>query len=289
MPDTSLWQHSTDTFEGVAGVPIFCQKWIPVQTVCRGSVVIVHGLGEHSGRYRHLVNRLVPEGYAVYTLDHHGFGRSGGRRGHVERFGDYLADIRYLVEMARAEQPGLPLALYGHSLGGLFSLHYALQCPETVDYLVLSAPALSAKFPRYRLALLKLINLIHPTFSVRRPIRPELILRGEEELRLFSSDPLRVPTSTARFASEALAAIRAIWQRAEEIRLPVLMIHGAADRFVEPGPTERFFQQISSSDKTLHLYEGFYHELHNDLGKEKPLDDVAQWLNERMLAPDRSA
>lgn len=278
---TSLQLHS-GMFEGASGVPIFYQRWLPMGGVRRGSVVIVHGLGEHSDRYTNVVSRLLPEGYAVYAADHQGFGRSGGQRGHVKRFADYLPDLRHMVEMAHSEQQGMPLAMFGHSMGGLISLQYVLAYAHTLDLLVLSAPGLRANFPKWLVMFLRLINFVYPTFSIRRPGDPSVITRDREALRRFLDDPLRVPINTARFATEGIATQSNTMQRAAEIRLPVLMIHGAADQFVDPRATEEFFHKISSEDKTLLLYEGFYHEIHNDLDKEKPLDDIVQWLNARM-------
>jgi alpha-beta hydrolase superfamily lysophospholipase len=276
------FQHHTATFEGASRAPIFYQRWLPADGVRRGSVVIVHGLGEHSGRYVNLVNCLLPEGYAIYAADHQGFGRSSGRRGHVAHFADYLLDMRHVVEMAHAEQTGLPLAIFGHSMGGLISLQYVLAYADTLDFLVLSAPGLRANFPKWLIMLLKLINFVYPTFTIRRPGDPSVITRDPDELRRFLNDPLHVPINTARFATEGIATQINTMQRAEEITVPVLMIHGMADQFVDPKATQEFYNRVSSQDKTLLLYEGYYHELHNDLGKEKPLGDVVQWLNERM-------
>lgn len=281
-------RHDTATFQGACDVSIFYQRWRPEGGVRRGSVVIVHGLGEHSGRYIHLVERLLREGYAIYAGDHQGFGRSGGRRGHVRRFADFLPDLRYIADLARREQGDLPLALYGHSMGGLISLQYVLAHPTTLDFLVLSAPGLRANFPKWLVMALRLVNRIYPTFSIRRPGDPAVITRDPEELRRFLEDPLQVPTSTARFAAEGLATQIDTMKRAEEITIPVLMVHGTGDRFVDPAATQEFFARVASQDKTLLLYDGYYHELHNDLDKQKPLDDIAQWLNERMVERDRA-
>lgn len=278
--------HTTGTFDNAFNIPIFYQKWLSAGDTCRGSVVIVHGLGEHSGRYTNLVDRLLPEGYAVYAADHQGFGRSGGPRGHVGRFADYLPDVHRMVEMARAEQPGLPLALFGHSMGGLIGLHYALAYPNTLDFLVISAPALRARPNQLLVLCTRVINWFYPTFSMRRPGDVSGISRDPEEVRRLVEDPLYVSKSSVRWAVELLAAQTHIRQRATELRLPLLMLQGMADQLVVPEATLEFYQQVSSHDKTLHAYPGYYHELHNDIGKEKPLDDIAQWLNQRMPKED---
>ncbi len=284
QPEQARWRprHSASTFVGVRGVPIFYQRWLPDRDPPRGVVVIVHGLGEHSGRYHNVVERLLPEGYAVYALDHRGFGRSGGPRGHVDRFQDYLEDVKTLVELAREEQPDLPVALFGHSMGGLIGLAYALDYPETLDYLVISAPALAADTPRHLVWFLRLANRFRPQFTVKRPGDQSGISRDPAVVQAFIQDPLYVPISSARWAVEILAAQPRIMARAEELRLPFLLMQGLADTVVRPDASQAFFQRVSSPDKTLLVYEGYFHELHNDLGKEKPLDDLVAWLNQRM-------
>lgn len=278
--------HSTGTFIGISKVPIFYQRWLPQDGIERGILVIVHGLGEHSGRYRNVVERLLPEGYGIYALDHQGFGRSGGRRGHVNHFRDYLADVRKLVAMARSEQPTWPLALFGHSMGGLISLAFALDYPQTIDYLVVSAPALAAETPRFLVWLMRLISRLYPVFSLRRPGADEGtgISRDPEEVKRFLTDPLFVPVSSARWVVEFLAAQSRVVDRAEELTLPLLMMQGTGDTVVIPAATEAFFERVSSADKTLLLYTDYYHELHNDIGKEKPLNDLAAWLNQHLVA-----
>lgn len=274
--------HHTATFTGIANVPIFYQKWLPADGVRRGSVVIVHGLGEHGGRYTNLIERLLPEGYALYAIDHQGFGQSGGRRGHVERFEHYLPDVRHVVDLARQEQGHLPVALFGHSMGGLIGLHYLMEQEQSVDCAVISAPALLANPNRWLVRLMRLINWVRPTFVLTRPGSGTAVSRDPEVIRHFIEDPLFVGKSSARWVVEILAAQPKIAARADEITLPILVVQGLADSVVVPAATAEFFERVSSPDKTLLTYEGYFHELHNDVDKEKPLGDVAEWLNQRM-------
>lgn len=275
-------QHQTGTFDGASQVPIFYQRWLPSTGKRRGSVVLVHGLGEHSGRYTNLVNALLPKGYAVYCFDHQGFGQSGGPRGHVDRFANYLLDLHQVVQMARKDGIGDAVTVFGHSMGGLISLFYALEYPTGADYLVISAPALLAKPKKSLVLLMRLANFFNPRFTIRRPGGPEGISRDPEEVRRFSADPLYVPVSSARWAVEILATQVLVTRRAAEIRLPILMLQGTADTIVVPQATVDFFDRIASPDKTLFTYPGYYHELHNDVDKEKPLGDLVRWLNERL-------
>lgn len=272
--------HSTATFTGVANVSIFYQNWLPDGPV-RGVVMIVHGLGEHSGRYANLVERLLPAGYAVYAIDHQGFGRSGGQRGHVNHFHDYAKDVHRLNALVRAEQPGQPIAVFGHSMGGLISLDYAQTYPTDVDYWVIQAPAVRAATSTLLVAILRLVNLLRPTFSMARP-GGGVISRDPEAVRRFEEDPLFVPVSTARWLVQILTAQKRVKASIRSTPGPLLMLQGTADNLVIPAATQEFFERIPTADKTFLLYDGYFHELHNDIGKEKPLDDIVEWLNGKM-------
>ncbi len=278
----SNMHHSNATFTGIANVSIFYQKWLPAEGVRRGSVVIIHGLGEHGGRYTNLVNRLLPEGYAVYAIDHQGFGQSGGVRGHVGRFADYLPDVRHVVDLARSEQGDLPVALFGHSMGGLIGLYYLMENGDTVDCAVISAPALLASTNPWLVGMMRLINHVRPTFLLTRPSSGIAISRDPEIIRAFVEDPLFVGKSSARWVVEILSAQPKINARAAQLTLPILVVQGMADVVVVPDATLKFYERITSPDKTLLTYDGYFHELHNDIDKEKPLDDIAEWLNGRM-------
>lgn len=273
--------HSESTFTSVADLPVFYQKWLPDIEPVRGVVMIVHGLGEHGGRYANLVDVLLPAGYAVYAMDHQGFGRSGGQRGHVNRFHDYAKDVHRLNGLVRAEQPGQPIAIFGHSMGGLISLDYAQTYPQDAAVWVIQSPALGAKTSAPLIFLLCLINLFNPTFSMARPPGGDLS-RDPAVGPAFEGDPLHVPVSTARWVMEILAAQKRVKANVASTPSPLLMLQGTADNLVIPAATQEFFEGVTAPDKTLYIYDGYFHELHNDIGKEKPLGDVLVWLNDRV-------
>ncbi len=276
-----MTQHSEETFTGVADLPIFYQKWLPDGPV-RGAVMIVHGLGEHSGRYGHLVDRLLPESYAVYAGDHQGFGRSGGQRGHVNHFHDYAKDVHRLNGLVHSEQPEKPIAVFGHSMGGLITLDYAQTYPQDAECWIVQAPALAADTSGPLVLAARLINLVHPTYSMERPGGGDVSRDPEEALR-FMQDPLHVPVSTVRWVVEILAAQKRVKAAVQSTPGPLLMLQGTADNMVIPAATQEFFERVTTADKTLRLYDGYFHELHNDLDKEKPLGDIVEWLNGHMV------
>lgn len=283
MKQTTDFSHRTDTFASASGAPIFYQEWQP-SSPAKAHVLIVHGVGEHSGRYRHLVQALLAAGYAVYGHDHQGFGRSGGARGFVSQFRDYLGDISQMLALAQTRNPALPCCLYGHSMGGLIGLYYLLEMPGAIDLAVISAPGLHPQLDplnRFLKQVMVMLNRVRPSLSFPQPGSLHTISRDAEEVRLAQTDPLWVRKRSARWVVEIFATMREVAARAGEIRLPLLMLQGSADAIVSPEATQTFFENVSSPDKTLRLYEGYYHEIHNDLGREKPLADVIAWLDER--------
>ncbi len=247
----------------------------------RAVVMIAHGLGEHGGRYGNLVERLLLEGYAVYAIDHQGFGRSGGRRGHVSRFRDYAQDMHQLNKLVRAEQPGLPFVHFGHSMGGLISLDYAQTFPKDADYWIIQAPAIRANISAPLVFAMRLVSFVYPTFSMVRPPGGDLA-RDPEVARQLEADPLAVPVSSARWLIEFLAAQKRVTAHVTSTPGPLLMLQGTADNLVIPANTHKFFDQVTTPDKTYLTYDDYFHELHNEVGKEKPLGDIVAWLDKRV-------
>ena len=283
--------HATGYIRGASGHPIFYSRWRPDDHP-HGIVLILHGLGEHGGRYRHLVAALLQAGYAVYAHDHHGFGRSGGARAYVHSFQDYLNDISQVLSMARGRDPGLPCCLYGHSMGGLLGLLYLMEAPGAADLAVISSPSLQPQSLSLVNRLLKLIlvTLHHakPTLTFHQRGSLDVLSRDREEVQRAVRDSLGVRHRSARWVVEFFRATQEVRDRAGEVTLPILMMQGLADAVVSPAATQAFFSRTPSADKTLRLYDGYYHELHNDLGRERPISAVIDWLNARCKAASPS-
>ena len=280
-------EHSTGYLRSESGLPIFYSLWRP-NRAARGVVLILHGLGEHSGRYRHLVGALLKAGYMVYAHDQQGFGRSGGARCYVQGFHDYLSDISQVVSMARQRSPGLPCCLYGHSMGGLIGLLYLMEVPGAFDYGVIASPSLQphdlSPVNRILKRILEIVHRVQPQLTFRQRGSLDILSRDWEEVQVAMSDSLGVPLRSARWVVEFFETMQEVSDRASEIRLPILMMQGLADAVVVPSATQEFFAQIDSEDKSLRLYEGYYHELHNDLGRERPIGAVLDWLDARCPA-----
>jgi acylglycerol lipase len=271
--------HKEGTFSGVGGVSIFWRSWLPPGP-CRGVVVIAHGAGEHSGRYLHVADRLVREGYAVYALDHRGHGRSGGPRAYIDRMDNAVADLDTLVLRAASEQPGVPIVLLGHSMGGTVSLCYALRHQDRLAALALSGPlaALEAASPVVRMAA-RTLSALTPRLGVIG-VDSSLVSRDPAVVQAYNADPLvhhgKLP---ARTVAELGAAIESFPSRVPEITVPTLILYGTADGLCPTEGSVMLGRRIGAADLTVKSYPGLYHEIFNEPEQEQVLDDLCAWLN----------
>jgi alpha-beta hydrolase superfamily lysophospholipase len=276
------------TIHGHDGIALFEQTWRPEGPV-RAVVALVHGIGEHSGRYGYLVERLTAAGFAVAALDNRGHGRSAGQRGHIESWADYREDVRMFFRYVHATFPSRPVFLYGHSLGALIVTDYVLFHPDGIEGVILSGhplqPASAAK-PLLILAA-KLLSRFSPTTSLSLGLSDETLSRDPEVVKAYREDPLVHRKVTARWGTEALDAVDRIRARANEIELPLLILHGGDDKINSVEGSKELLQLASSTDKKLIVYPGGYHEPHNDLDAERVASDVIEWLNARSDAPAR--
>jgi len=279
-------QARQGSFTGAGGLRIHWQAWEP-GGARRAAIVLAHGASEHGGRYGHLLDRVLPAGYCVHALDHRGHGHSGGRRGVIDRLPHALADLDAFVDQVRGEHPDTPLFLLGHSMGGAIALSYAFEHQEKLDALILSSPAaaLGSASPVERV-LGKLLSAVAPGLGVLG-VDPDHISHDPAEVDAYRADPLvhhgKLP---ARTVSELTAAIERYPERVGTLTLPLLVIHGADDRLTPPEGSRMVHAGASSQDKTLHVYDGLYHEMLNEVpaDRERVLDDLTAWLDERAPA-----
>jgi len=274
--------HREGTFEGAGGTALYYQCWHPGGEP-RGVLVIVHGFGEHSGRYANVVNRLVPRGYAVYAFDHRGHGRSPGQRGYVNRWEEFREDVRAFLDLVRGQEPGRPLFLMGHSLGGLIVLEYGLRHPQGLRGLVASGPALAQVGVSPLLLLLsRLLSRVWPRFAMDTKLDATAISRDQAVVEAYVNDPLVHSMGTARLGAEMNAAMEWVNAHAADLQVPLLILHGSADRLVPPEASRAFFERVALADKERIEYQGFYHEPHNDVGWEQAVADLEAWLERHL-------
>ena len=275
--------HRTGTLTGAGGLRLHWQAWVPEEP--RAAVVIVHGASEHGGRYRYVVERLAPEGFALYAMDHRGHGRSEGARSLVDRMDNVVSDLDAFVDLVAAETPGLPLFMLGHSMGGCVSIAYALRHQEKLSALALSAPLAALEAAPLPLRLIaKGLSLVVPKTGVYS-VPAGGISRDPAEVEAYDSDPLvyrgKLPARTVQELSDTIAHFE---EQAPTLTLPLLLMHGTADEIVPDTGTRMVHERAGSTDKTLHRYEGYYHEIFNEPPGERDrvLDDLTAWLNERV-------
>lgn len=263
---------------GTGGVELFWQGWLPAGDP-RGVLLLCHGLGEHSGRYGTVVDSLVPEGWAVYGVDHRGHGRSGGRRAHLRRYADWLADFDVFRRAVVARHPGIPVFLLGHSMGGQIALAYALDHQADLAGLVLSAPALAnSTVPKAAVGVLRAVGRVAPML---RPagIDPSKISKDPAVYAAYRADPLvHHGRPTLGLSSAVVGQFEVLPERARDLRIPVLMQHGAVDAIVDPSGFRRLQAACGSPDLTVHWYEGLWHEIYNEPERATPLGDLRDWL-----------
>ena len=258
---------------------LYQQTWEP-DGQTRAVVLLVHGLGEHSGRYAHVAEHLAERGFAIYTLDHYGHGKSDGHAGFVERFSVYLDGVGALLEKARDEQPEVPFFLVGHSMGGLIAATYLLENQDAFRACVLSGPALKTDQapPALLLALVRLLSKLVPTLPMIQ-LDASGVSRDPAVVEAYVNDPLVFHGRlSARLIAELSATMDDTLSRAGEIRIPVIFLHGEKDVLTAPSGSREMFNNVSSDDKTLKIYPGLFHEIFNEPEKDTVLSEMSAWL-----------
>jgi acylglycerol lipase len=276
-------RHATGTLAGAGGRQIFWQAWTPdpdPARPARGAVVIVHGAGEHSGRYQHVAERLVAEAYAVYALDHRGHGRSDGPRALIDRLDRAVSDIDGVVTMTRGAHPDLPVFMLGHSMGGTLAVQYALAHQRHLNGLVLSGPLAALDGAPAPLRLVgRMLSVAAPGFGLIA-VDPGLVSRDPDVVATYRADPLvhhgKLP---ARTLAELASAIDAFPVRAHQITVPTLIMYGTEDALAPPRGSVMLGERIGAADMTVTPYEGVYHEILNEPERETVLDDLCVWLD----------
>ena len=277
--------ESTGELAGTDGVTIFYRQYQAESE--RARMVIAHGLGEHSGRYGNVIERVLPMGISVWAPDHRGHGRSGGHRGHVMNFEQYLADLRETVDLAKTDMPAeMPCFLLGHSLGGLIALYFTQRHPDLIDGLVVSSPCLGMviEVPPTKKVLGSFMSRVWPGLTMGNELDAATISRDPSVVSAYEKDPLVHDRVSARFFTELMAAMESVNREAASLNVPVLMQVAGEDYLVNAESSKLFFEKMTLADKTLHLYDGLYHEVYNapQEEKERVLDDLEAWLVERM-------
>jgi acylglycerol lipase len=272
-------QHSTGNFTNAHGDTIFTQAWLP-DSPPRALILLAHGYAEHSERYTHVAAYLTDHGYAVYSLDHKGHGKSGGMPAMVKSIHEYVDDLTPYFERIRAENPGLPVFAYGHSMGSQISLLFALEHQDQLAGLITTGTVL--KLPganRITTPLLKNLSRVFPTLPLVA-LAAEGISTDPDVVRCYRADPLVYHKRTRLAMAVALqTAADDIIRRMPDLRLPYLALHGSRDPIALPSGISYIRERSGAPDTTIKVYEGLYHEIHNEREQQQVFGDIVAWLD----------
>ena len=255
------------------------QSWLP-DGETRGIVLLVHGLGEHSSRYGHVASSLTQRGLALHMLDHYGHGKSDGHGGHVPRFSVFMDGVTALLDDVRKTSGDLPLFLVGHSMGGLITARFLMTRQDEFRAAALSGPAFRSDEapPAIVLWLNRLLSALVPTLPMIA-LDPTLVSRDPAVVEAYVNDPLvHHGKLTSRLIAEMAKAMDDTLARAAEVTLPLLIMHGEADKLTAPEGSAEFHASAGSADKTLKLYPGLFHEIFNEPERDTVLADLGNWL-----------
>jgi alpha-beta hydrolase superfamily lysophospholipase len=273
------------TFVGHDGLELFYRRWRPEGTP-KAVLLIVHGHGEHSGRYTNVADWFVPRGYSIYAFDLRGHGRSQGKRGALEGFGEFREDVRAFLDLVHQVESA-PVFLAGHSLGGLIALNYVLRGSDGLAGVVASGPVLSPPgISPFLLWLSKVLDKVWPALILESGLDTTALSRDPAVVQAYVNDPLVHSKGSARLANEMMREVTWTQAHAAELATPCLILHGGEDRLCSPQGSRAFIKDVTLADKEYVEYEGYFHEVYNDLGKEKVFSDLEAWL-ERHLQADQ--
>jgi alpha-beta hydrolase superfamily lysophospholipase len=243
----------------------------------KATVLLVHGLGEHIGRYTHVANYLQAAGYAVFGYDNHGHGMSSGEKGSLIADNQLVDDLRFVIEYVRRLNPG-PLVLLGHSMGGLIAAETAIQNKQGIDLLVMTSPALGADTNPVQKLLLFMLPALLPNVRVDNGLKSQWLARDERVVKEYKIDHLVHRKISVRLASWILRTGEKVVREAESWQVPTLLLYSGNDKLVRSNSSYLFSKQAPSHLVEAHCFKEMYHEILNDPEKEKIFTILNQWL-----------
>jgi len=266
-------------------ITFYMQGWEP-EGKPKAIVCLIHGLGEHTGRYAHVGEALNEAGYALFGFDLRGHGQTGGPRGHIPSLNVVLQDIQQFIEFQKQNHPGSPIFLYGHSLGGLFALVYAFQYPDGIKAVIVTGVALHSPLleQKSKVAMVKVLGSLFPSMIIPTGLDPATISRDSAVVQKYANDPLVHGKSSLGLGKTTLEAVNLCFTRAKAFSLPLLVMHGKKDTLVYSSGSEEFAKLAGEKNKdvTLKLWDGLYHEIHNEPEQAEVFKVMIEWLDRHL-------
>ncbi|WP_426173579.1 lysophospholipase [Massilia sp. TWR1-2-2] len=280
---TQLVALKSHQLSAADGTRLFVTDYLLPASQARGSVVLMHGLGEHGGRYRHLAGFFNECGLSVRCYDHRGHGRSQGKRGDVINGNPMLQDAEIIIDdfAARFAQPPF---LFGHSMGGLFAAHFALAHKSPLRGLILSSPALALRVSSLDLKMLAVLEKLAPTLAVPSGLKTAFLSHDAKIAAAYKADPLVHGRISARLLRSMLFSAEYCALHAAALAIPTLMLVAGDDRLVDPAGSRRFFAKLPPGLAQMHVYDAMYHEIFNEVDTTRPFADLKGWLEHTALA-----
>ena len=271
-----------ERIDGSGGIKIFVRSWHPASP--RAVVVICHGVNSHGGQYIWAGEQFTSRGLAVYALDLRGRGQSDGARFYVDDIADYVSDVAAVIRLAKLRNPGLRVFLLGHSAGGVVSCTYALENQSEIAGLICESFAFRVPAPMFALSVIKGLSYLAPRLPVLK-LKNKDFTRDPNALQALNADPYtQNEIQPAKTVAALVRADERLQRDFPKITLPVFIMHGTKDKATVPGGSQVFYDTAASKDKTLRFYEGHYHDLLNDVGKEGVIADMQKWIDQRLTA-----
>lgn len=279
-------KHQEFRFANKDGLSIYTQAWLP-QSAAKANLIIAHGLGEHSGRYQHVAHYFVEKEFAVFALDHQGHGQSGGKRGHVTLFSDYIADLEQFRQKVVEMSPDKPTFLFGHSMGALIVLLYLMDYQDRVNAAVVSAPPVRVKMgpPTVVKEFVTQVAKVSPSLTIKSGLKAEWVSRDQAVVDAYKEDALNHPQISMSLFSGMYNGGKMVYEHADKITLPIFMLYGSDDVIIDGDMVHATFEKISSENKELYVFQGDYHEVHNEADQRDEFEKIWRWL-EGVLAAE---
>lgn len=282
-------EHNTGILIGKDGIEIFYQNWLVKKPKC--ILIILHGLGEHSGRYEHIVKSLAINTVSYYTLDHRGHGKSAGKRGHINNIDEYISDLKLLIRYIENQHGSIPRIIMGHSMGGVIATKYVLTYPNEINALILSSPAFVPvlKIPKWKEIIGKTFSKYMPGLTIPSGIQVEDLMQDATMMQKALADPLFHQKVSTRLYTELYSTADFCLNNAHRLSLPLLLFHGTSDKIVDYQATVSVYESATSKIKEIKLFEGLYHETMNEAPAErkKVFGLIEKWIRKQLKSMDK--
>lgn len=264
----------------IDGYKIFSELWGPEKSV-KGVIVLVHGLGEHCGRYAsHFADYFNKQGYAIVAFDLPGHGKTSGKRGHINQHDDFSKFVSSGISYAKSKFSGLPIFLYGHSLGGLIALEYIIKHKPEINAAIITAPVIDVNepVPPVKVTLAKIMNKLVPFFSLDSGLNRDLLSRDKSVVEKYNTDPLVHGITSSRLGTYIISIGEYVKNNANQVSIPTLIMVGSAEGIVSKSAIDVFCQQNDNCQEKV--WAGLYHELHNEPEQLKVFKYTYKWMQD---------